>query len=199
MTSRYSILPIVLKSILNPGDECKIRIIISGYGEIKKNKFFVNYHPTLISPEKLGKIQTCIKTGVKKSTGEKYPAMGKQGLDFRSLSISGAMMIGLAEGYFMTAAKDLPDFAYPQICSEVIWDNYYPIEVNLNISDKCPPGDYDLDFVLTYGNEHNILQDKNRVSIHVTSWLERYRGKLAFIGAVGTIATISYGLITFFL
>jgi hypothetical protein len=179
MPSKYSIIPIVLEPILNPGDVCKIRIFFTGYGKIEKNKLFINYHPTLVSAENPGKVSSCIG--------------GKQSINECILDKLGAVVGQLDPTYFLPKPDTIREERnYPQIYGECIFDTRYPIEIDLNISKKCPAGDYLLNFVFTYGDEKDVFQDTNDISIHITSRFERHRWLsicLALVGiAVGILA-----------
>jgi len=176
MMPNYSIIPIVLKSTLNPGETCKIRVYITGYGTVKKHKLFVSYHPILVRIDNPGEIRFCIKIIKDKKSGKVIDyKIGKDYLHSFPLTEGGSGIAVLQSPCFQSIKNwEENPIAFPMINSEMRVDELFPVEIDINLPDKCPSGDYNLDFVLTYGDEHNIFQDKDRMSIHVTSWFERH-------------------------
>jgi hypothetical protein len=174
MSCKYSIIPIILESTLNPGDTLKIRVFVTGYGEIKHNKLFINHHPTLISKENPGKMRTCIKLGTNEE-GKQFALTGKKYIQFWDLEKEGAIVGHFVKGYFLPLPNTITDYGLPQIHGETIPQGLYPLEIDLNISKECPPGDYLLNFDFTYEDDEDIYQDKNVAKVHVKSWLERHK------------------------
>ncbi len=179
---------------VKPGGKVEIEVFLSGYGMPKKNKLNIQYSsPYIINKEDSGNLSSVIAFYNDNNTGEAKPVSGKKYKKGHKLDHIGACVI-INKGYFLKVPREpregeVAKSEINRVMSENSWDNEPPLLLSLNISRDAPPGDYDITFILTYGDEQNLLQDYKSVPFHITSWWERNQGWIGFVGV--TIALIS--------
>jgi len=184
LSSAYTLIPRLITPSINSGDKIEIEIFISGYGNVEKNKLFISFSSSaLIDKENPGSIETCIKTITNTKTNEISPLAGKEHIQSHSCNEVG-VIIRLAKGYFLdhpTLRPPPPDDMLAPIMAEGKWDNLPPIFLTLNTSKKTPPGNYDVNLVLTYSEEEEIRIDNKKVQVHVKSPAEKHWKKVTII------------------
>ena len=63
-------------------------------------------------------------------------------------------------------------------------ERFAPLNIKFNVSDNALPGDYFLKFYFYYQYGNNWYKDEDVVTIHVTTFYERYEMKLWRIGFI---------------
>lgn len=189
--SAYSLIIRNRTPTVRPGDKVEIDLFLSGYGIPEKNKLDIKWSsPYIINRENAGFLEWCISLGEDTATGKIMPLTGtrfRQSLKITPIGID----TNLVQSFFFKnpVTTDSPNFAFAPVISESLWDNNPPMYLSLNTANSAPPGDYDITFTFTYGNEQNIFQDQKAARFHVTNWWERNQGWIAIAGA--TIALLS--------
>lgn len=185
---------------INPGGKVEIEVFLSGHGMPEKNKLFIGWSsPYIIDEKDAGVVTSCIGFAVDKVTGKTQPVAGKPHLRTHKITPDNIIII-LNKGYFSEMPlqpedKEASESEIPRAMSEYTWDNEPPILLSINTTKDAPPGDYNITFAFTYGNEQSLLQDYQAVQFHITSRWERIQGWVVPIGII--IAFVSL-LITAF-
>jgi hypothetical protein len=164
---------------IDPGDKIEIEIFISGYGDVEKNKLFISFSSSALIDEKNpGNIKTCIKTLINTKTNEISPLAGEDQVQSRPCDKVG-VIIGLSKGYFLDkpASPSPPDTMFAPIMVESKWSGLSPIFLTLNTSKKTPPGNYDVNLVLTYSKEEEIRIDHKKKCKFILKVLLKDTGK----------------------
>lgn len=175
LANSQTVLSLVIRNItptIKPSDTIEIQIFISGHGIPSKNKLNTFWSsPHIIDEEKPGTIQ-----------------LG--GGDPIGIDPVGNITV-LPRFLFSTSAiaKPPPEYGFPLIASETSLFGNYLIRLKLNTSKTAPPGDYDITFIFTYGDELNTYQDYKTTSFHISSWWKRVQ--LWFQIAAISVALIS--------
>lgn len=180
---------------INPGEKVEIEVFLSGHGMPEKNKLFIGWSsPYIIDEKDAGVVTSCIKFFTHKATGKTQPVSGKKFLQTHKLNPYG-IVINLNKGNFLEIPlqpedKEASEFEISWVMSENVWDNEPPILLSINTSKDAPPGDYDVTFAFTYGNEQNLLQDYKVVQFHITSWWERNQGWVVIASSIIAFAAL---------
>ena len=157
---------------IKPGDTLEIAVFISGYGIPSKNKLITFWSsPYVIDRDNPGTIEI-------------------GGGDPIGIDPTGNITVLPSEIFSIsTIIKQPPDYGLPLIRSETSVSGKFPILLKLNTSKTAPPGDYDITFIFTYGDEQNMSQDYKTTQFHISSWWER--AQLWFQIAVVSVALLS--------
>jgi len=198
----YTIIPIVRTPNINPGDTFEVDLYFSGAGYPNENKLAVYHsHPNLVNSENPGTFTTTIKwKDGEIITGEDVlsdPSLTTQ----RDLDEYG-FLAKVSNAHFIPDTEinlNDPDsnWPYPPKSSELGNDGIAPMEYRLNTAEDAAPGDYEISFVFTYGEEAvgdelRINQDRQNVSVHI----KNKREQLEPIPSIAAIAAALIALLS---
>ncbi|MDX5990280.1 hypothetical protein E6P09_17240 (plasmid) [Haloferax mediterranei ATCC 33500] len=186
MKPSYQIVPVIQTPEIDPGGPVKISIFISGFGDVDKNKLYVNhYHEEIIDEENPGTLRYCIHDAHDKESGEySQPASGEDYLCTHQLDAV-SVYLNLAKSYFVGDSRNLhSERALPHSVAEQTHDQLAPLEYELNTKDDARPGNYDITFSLSYTYEDMAMQDTQTVVVHVNNWKEAHQTKLEIVGTI---------------
>jgi len=191
----YSIITSNRTPSVRPGEKVEIEVFLSGHGKPKKNKLHIQWSlPYVINKEDPGFFISCIGSYLDEVTEKPQPCSGKSYVQKHRLNPTGITVI-LNEGQFLEISSQLEDswvseFGISPVMSEGMWDDEPPILLSINTTKNAPSGDYDVKFILTYGNEQNLLQDYKTVPFHITSRWERHKGWIVPTGVIIALVTL---------
>ncbi|MDL5361327.1 hypothetical protein [Halalkalicoccus sp. NIPERK01] len=184
MEPEYTIVPHNRTPEIAPGDTIEIDLYLSGGGIPDENRLYLSYNKGLLDHQNTGEIRTYVKKGTDRATGEIHPVSGEEFEQSDQIAIPGTHL-GFVETLFyedVHANSTLDDV--PPLVAERDHDGHSPAEIRMYT------GDYSISIILNYSFEDVIKQDRQDITVHVTSWVERHRRKLEVIGLFGIIATI---------
>jgi hypothetical protein len=187
--SEYTPIPIVRTPEINPGEEIKIDIYLSGTGIPEQNRLFISPNKNLVGDEDPGEVRTYIQQATNDITGETEAVSGENHVQIWPVARSGAH-IGLRDANFYPVPdmEETEGFLHPRV-SERDHDNHAPVEVQIN-SRRCNPGEYSIPVVFIYESEGDIKLARQEASVYVRTWAERHRRALEAIGLIGVLATL---------
>jgi len=197
MKSVFTVLMILLTPTINPGDSIEIEIFITGYGKIEREKFFLQYSSEIYDKNNPGYMEISIgiatlENGTKRLiTGEPFLS---EDVAHKMLAERG--LIGsLPETWFWDYPDDtrsMGEFGFPSIISEYTWDSHAPMYIKIPTDPKLKAGDYEISFIFTYSDGIDLGADKEKVIVHVNSWVERYSFYIAITAILVAILAIPY-------
>jgi len=186
----YSLVPRNRNPLVHPGQTMEIEIFLSGYGMPEKNKLFIQWSsPSVINQNRPGELVSSIKCALDPTTGEMLVITGEKGLETFKLDPVGVVGC-INKGHFLVAQREYSEFCLGHVASEYAPKPLQaPLLLRLNIDKDAPAGNYEVVFIFTYGNEHELVQDYKSVPFHITSRWERNQAIL--YGAAVIIAALT--------
>jgi len=183
----YELISIAQKSHIDPGDVAQIKLYITGYGSIKRNKLHVLYSvPEFLSTSDPGRIHLPI-AGWYDNSDEMVAITSGQVIGKKELGETGTM-IHLPPSYFFEPPRQRRGEALPDIAAEGSHEGMAPIDVQINSDENTPPGDYGFTFTFSYEDDDGeVKQSQQTTTIHVNSWVERNRATLRVIALLSAI------------
>lgn len=194
LNSEYSLTPIIRRSRIDPGDVVEIELYIVGHGSVDTGKLQVfHLQNDLIDPDAPGEFVRWVDSKSSIS-GNQILIRGEDAREEFSIDNWNTVIL-LQDWFFENIPNDSENDSEPQAdlgikLSEGIHENHPPLLLRLRVSLDAKPGNYELPMVFTYISEDDVKQDSETISIHVNSWVDRYRTELEIIGVVGVVATI---------
>lgn len=183
--SKYELIPVLETPEVSPGDTVKVAFYFTGYGVPDRAKLFVNLSSLDIGEEDLRftkyVVSSFTQSGKKFNvgTGEKV----SETTEVNSDKVD-SFATGLEAGVFLPTPEHkegLGRYDYPPIFGELTQGGA-PMEMEFEISEDIEPGDYELRFALTTGNnledqeKHEVTSiSKETVNLHVKNWYEQNR------------------------
>lgn len=180
-TGTYSLIPLVERQSVNPGEDIRIDVYIIGAGKIGDNQLdVIHEHPDLITDD-YGSIDVRVATKPTNEivAGDEAEAQYKTSYD---LNETGGKF-SFSPRYFREAKESFEKaggvggeqpLAFPISYLDDRHDGKAPIHYELCTADDASSGDYRLMLLFTYKSDGIIHQDRQPVSIHVKSRRERW-------------------------
>lgn len=204
VSASYQVIPIVRRSKIEPGETVEIEIFITGSGDVESAKLqALHTQEDLIDEDEPGEMVYSVdfKRG---DDGCPELVMGEDALKSRDIDNWGTMAF-VTEAIFYTPSEtdssdsvDMngDDFEFQPIVGEAAHGGNPPLLLRLKTKGDARPGDYQIPFILTYGEEDAPLQSKATVDIHVQSWVERHRKVLEILAIAGTMAIVITSIVS---
>ncbi|MEE4882398.1 hypothetical protein V2K29_01965 [Pseudomonas alliivorans] len=185
-TGAYHIATSINKSVIDPGDEVYIEQYITGYGSIFGAKL-----QTYISPGSFDMENSSIRSSLKVDGKKLY-----WGGDIAKLSELGftCVMAGLSINdqpptMFLDLIENDNISGMPVLITERKM-GHAPFEYSLKTRSDIKPGDYYMDFYLTYFNGEKWHCVKERVPFKVRNFFERHSKAVSWLAITATILGI---------
>lgn len=178
--SNYSVIASLKTPNVNPGDEIKISVFISGYGIPNFNKLsIIHTQPNMLNENNVGEIVTPILSTDRDEliSGKMATWWHKEKTQMDLDRVGGT--IHLIKAAFLPHPTERMDrFDHntnplPIIVSEQVHGNIPPIEVTYNVSEDARPGNYDISTIFTYTSNQITKQTKSTVTVHVNNQREQ--------------------------
>jgi hypothetical protein len=187
----YHVIPKLSSDTVNPGEQLRFEVMISGYGDIRNSKINLYFPQNIFDND-----NSTVKSGlVNKSTdnrpllsfdSEATPLKSEEGF---SLSFKG-ILIGEWKIQEETIFFDVNNQPVPMIATETTL-NSAPIEAVFVIANKARPGTYNMTLNFTYFNGIEWKGDRISIPIKITSLYERQEGPILWSAfAFGVITTV---------
>lgn len=204
---KYTLIPIVRTPNVDPGDTFEVDLFVSGAGYPAENKLTTYHsHPNLVNQSNPGNLAVNIGWSNQGLVAGESAQSSEVHISERKLSPTGFIMelsnanfceYKLLDNY---SENNSPDWSYPPKLSEHSHDDLAPLQYRLNIDENADPGDYEISFIFTYGEESTgddlqINQDRQDVSVHVntrTEQLEPIPSIAVISGAVIALLSLLY-------
>lgn len=199
MKGSYELISIAQKSHIDPGDVAQIKLYITGYGNVERNKLHVLYSiPDFLSASDPGKIYLPI-AGMYDESDEMVGITSGQFVGEKELGDTGTM-VHLPPSYFFEPPRQRRDEALPDIMAEGSHRGMAPIDVQINSDENAPPGDYEFTFTLSYeNNEGEVKQSQQTTTVHINNWVERNRATLRVVALLLTFLGVAVSASIYFL
>jgi len=195
----YELISIAQKSHIDPGEVAQIKLYITGYGDVERNKLHVLYSvPDFLSASDSGRIYLPI-AGLYNDSDEMVGIASGHLVGEKELGDAGTM-VHLPSSYFFEPPRQRGDEALPDIAAEGSHEGMAPIDAQINSDENAPPGDYEFTFTFTYeDDEGEIKQSKQTATVHVNSWFERNRATLRVVALLLTVLGVIVSVLVYFL
>lgn len=203
--SVYSLIARARTPIVNPGDAVEIELFLSGYGMPEKHKLNIMWSsPYIIEEDNPGVVSYNIGHKVNPDNeNEIMPAF-----KYFEYPLPYHGVVGyLNKAYFLDLKEAQKREYIPQVISESAYfdiknqkpsDALPPLLIRLNTSKDASPGDYEVTFAFTYGNEERLLQDYKSVQFHIRNKFEKNQGWIIPLSIIGVgIAFVSLVIAAF--
>lgn len=199
MKASYELISIAERSHVNPGEVAQIKLYITGYGDVNRNKLHVLYSvPDFLSSSDPGSIYLPI-AGLCDDSDEMVGIASGKIVGEKELGDTGTM-IHLPSSYFYEPSRKRKDEALPDIAAEGSHEGMAPIEIRINSDENTPPGDYE--FTLTFSYEDGqgeIQQSQQTTTIHVNNWVEKNQTELRIVALALTLTGVAISAFVFIL
>lgn len=204
MTYSYQVVPIARRSRIEPGEAAEIEIFISGSGDIESAKLHVLHtQDELIDLNSPGTMEYSVDYQEDRK-GEPKLMMGDDALTEFKIDNWGTMAF-ISDAIFFTPEEtgeseqiemNREEVGFQPIVGEAPHQGNPPLLLSLNTKPNARPGNYEIPFILTYGDEKNPQQSVATVDIHVQNWVERNRKTLEILATIGTMAIVLSSIVT---
>lgn len=74
-----------------------------------------------------------------------------------------------------------------ELSRHLVGEKHAPIEIRINTSKDCRPGDYKIPLTFTYTDSFDVYQTAATPTVHIKSWYERHRARIALLGLLISI------------
>jgi hypothetical protein len=194
-----------LQADINPGDEFRLDIYITGYGEIRGPKVTFYPPPYFVQTDK-SKVTHDLKVDTnenKVSFGAQEDMLTSQHMDeygtcclvligYKAKNWGYATPFfdysGRADGTIRAPMSQELD-VYP-LATEWSVNGRAPIELHLKTKSRIPSGNYILHFCLTYFNGEEWKVDKQSISLAVPNWFKRHEWATWTAGVAGVLLAL---------
>lgn len=199
MKASYELISITQKSHIDPGEPAQIKLYITGYGDVERNKLHVLYSiPDFLSTPDPGRIYLPI-AGTYNDADEMVGIASGQVVGEKGLGDTGTM-VHLPSSYFFEPPRQRRDEALPDIAAEGSHEGMAPIDVQINSDENAPPGDYEFTFTFSYEDtEGEIKQSQQTTTVHINSWFERHRATLRVVALLLTLFGVALSALVYLL
>lgn len=192
MNCSYSLIVRNQTPIIDPGKSVEVELYLSGYGTPQRNKLVIQWSLSqVIDKGNPGFIKDNIKLATKNDTGEIKVATGTPYSKTHKIDETGVTLC-LNQGFFFDNPRhtQTPANGLKGIISESKWDNESPLLIRINTLSTAPSGDYDVTFVFTYADNHEVNQAFDSVQFHITSWWEHHQSSLTITGIIVAVLAL---------
>jgi hypothetical protein len=183
----------IVQAEVDPGDQLRVEIYVTGYGQIYGSKLIFYPPPYFIDEE-----QSTVFHGldVQEVEGERRFVFGTTEQRFKDFGGDPGMLLTIGGIALPGWEKATPyvdvDFQSDTATSKAIGLTFMeqkllraPIELLLKVRKKAPSGHHDLRFYLTYFNGEVWKTDSQAVSLSVRNLFQRHPYITWIIGSVG--------------
>lgn len=187
MESSFRVTPILKTPNINKGDEIKIDLFISGYGNVNECKLHVQYsHPELINEDHPGKVEYSIRdVGNEVVSGREH----LYSIEGEHMSPVGFTSL-LPDGFFADDPTITSSTKMSRIMAERSHDGYPPVSLTLNTKEDVPPGNYAISVTITFEEESEIKQHQKEVVVHINNIREKHMDKIEIIAVISGVAVV---------
>ncbi len=176
--------------MLKPGDTLSVHCFATGYGEISAAKLFA-LTPIGVFDEHESEVSHSLSMEPVDDRGNMQFVHASQTDKFDDhdgpLIFLGAQYEGWSETTTFFDFDVLVSNRH-QLPSQTLVTEHNlarpPVLYSMRLAKDAPAGDHDLQFALSYFNGAEWLVSQERVSFHVTSWLERNQTWMTIVGVL---------------
>jgi len=199
---------VVENSAINPGDVVEIRLFLSGYGKVARNRMVISHsHENILDAESgyfkgehSGYVQTSVVQVSNERTNNLAPFTANSDAIQKVPIALSTTFIGLSEGFFFPDPIHAPPNSdFPSLTGESMHNTedsqrLPPILIKFKTHEEVSPGDYTTNIIFTYMVNGNIKQAREKVTIHVRNRYERNQLRLTLIGIYVSVFIVTASL-----